>query len=336
MTHQRIALVLGATGGIGGEVARRLQASGWAVRAMHRNAAKAASNRNAVMGVSWVEGDAMRPADVEKAARGTSLIVHAVNPPGYRNWGELVLPMLESTISAAHSSGARILLPGNVYNYGPDAFPSITEASPQNPRTRKGAVRVEMERRLRSAADKGVRTLIVRAGDFFGPRARNNWFAQGLVKPGRPVSFVSYPGKRNVGHQWAYLPDVAETMVQLLQREDALETFSTFHMEGHWDPDGTEMIAAIRRVVGTPDLKVRAFPWWLVIVAAPVVPLFRELREMRYLWQTPVRMGNARLLSVLGAEPHTPLEQAVRATLSDLGCLNNRDTVSGGPERVAT
>jgi hypothetical protein len=76
------------------------------------------------------------------------LIVHAVNPPGYRNWGQWVLPMLESSISAACASGARILLPGTLYNYGPDAFPVLHEDSPQNPLTRKGKIRAEMERRL--------------------------------------------------------------------------------------------------------------------------------------------------------------------------------------------
>jgi len=32
-------------------------------------------------------------------------------------------------------------------------------------------------------------------------------------------------------------------------------------------------------------------------------------------------MTNARLLSEIGEEPHTPLDEAVRATLVDLGCL---------------
>jgi nucleoside-diphosphate-sugar epimerase len=45
-----------------------------------------------------------------------------------------------------------------------------------------------------------------------------------------------------------------------------------------------------------------------------------ELREMRYLWRQPVRMSNARLLSVLGSEPHTPLDAAVQRTLRGLGC----------------
>ena len=42
---------------------------------------------------------------------------------------------------------------------------------------------------------------------------------------------------------------------------------------------------------------------------------------MRYLWRNPLRMDNARLVLVLGREPHTPLDEAVEATLGGLGCL---------------
>lgn len=42
---------------------------------------------------------------------------------------------------------------------------------------------------------------------------------------------------------------------------------------------------------------------------------------MRYLWQQPVRLANDRLVSELGQEPHTPLDEAVRVTLAGLGCL---------------
>ena len=40
----RIALVLGATGGVGGAIARALADHGWTVRAMVRDAAKAQAN----------------------------------------------------------------------------------------------------------------------------------------------------------------------------------------------------------------------------------------------------------------------------------------------------
>lgn len=40
---------------------------------------------------------------VLKAASGVAVIVHAVNPPGYRNWAKLVLPMLDNTMAATSS-----------------------------------------------------------------------------------------------------------------------------------------------------------------------------------------------------------------------------------------
>ena len=239
--------------------------------------------------------------------------------------------MLDNTIAAAIAEAATIVLPGTVYNYGPDAWPVLTEESPQNPVTRKGAIRVELEQRLLKASRSGARVLIVRAGDFFGPKAGSSWFSQGLVTPGKPVKTISYPGQAGVGHQWSFLPDVARTMVELLKRRETLDAFASFHMAGHWDGDGTQMTSAIHRVVarrtGTSP-RITAFPWWLLALALPFVTTFREMREMRYLWRTPVQMNNTRLIAALGYEPHTPLDDAVEAALIGMGNLN-------APERVA-
>jgi nucleoside-diphosphate-sugar epimerase len=94
----------------------------------------------------------------------------------------------------------------------------VTQDSPQHPATRKGAIRVELEQRLKAATAQGARVIIVRAGDFFGPQAGNSWFSRGLIKPGQPITAVNLPGEPGVGHQWSYLPDVARTMVALLAR----------------------------------------------------------------------------------------------------------------------
>ena len=315
MSTNRHALVLGATGGIGGAVTDALLAHGWTVTALTRDPARAAKSRDPA--IRWVQGDAMNGAEVLTAAEGASLIVHAVNPPGYRNWGKLVLPMVDNTISAARAVGARILLPGTVYNYGPDAFPVLREDSPQNPLTRKGAIRVEMERRLQRS---GLPVLVVRAGDFFGGRSSgSSWFAIGLVKPGAPLKSVVNPGKRGVGHAWAYLPDLAQTMAELVAVTPA-QGFQTFHFAGHFDADGTQMTGAVRRAAGR-DLPVKAFPWWMIRLIAPFVTTLREVMEMRYLWAQPLRLDNAKLVSVIGPEPHTPLDQAVKTTLTDLKCL---------------
>jgi nucleoside-diphosphate-sugar epimerase len=268
--------------------------------------------------------DALDRASVSAAARGVSVIVHAVNPPGYRNWSKVVLPMLDNTIAAAEPARATVVLPGTIYNFGPDAFNFLSENSPQHPTTRKGAIRVAMERRLRDYADRGGRVLIVRAGDFFGPRTANSWFSQGLVRPKRPITKVYDPGKPGVGHTWSYVPDVARTILELLDRRATLEPCATFHMAGHWDADGTQMIGSMRRIAARyerAEPEITRFPWWLLTVLAPFVTTFREMREMRYLWRVPLRMDNTRLRAVLGREPHTPLDDAVEATLQGLGCL---------------
>lgn len=315
-------LVLGASGGIGGEAARQLAAAGWQVRALKRGALPAARD-----GITWVPGDAMNRGDVMRAAVGASVIVHAVNPPGYRHWEQWVMPMVDNTIAAAAEQHATIVLPGTIYNYGPDAFPLLREDSPQHPQTRKGAIRARLESALSAATGAGARVIVVRAGDFFGPAARNNWLGQGMIQPGRPVSTIRVPGTPGAGHAWAYLPDVGRAMVALLERRRTLPDFATFHMAGHWDPDGQQMAASIAQVVARHGghARITAFPWWMMPLAAPFVPTMRELLEMRYLWQRSVQLDNSRLKSVLGAEPHTPLDEALETTLAGLGCLPAND-----------
>lgn len=317
-----LALVIGATGGIGGAVAERLVAGGWRVRALHRDP-QAAQRARGGGGLEWVRGDAMAQPDVVAAAQGVELIVHGANPPGYRNWAGLAAPMLASTIAAAKASGARILFPGNVYNFGPDAWPLAAEDAPQTPLTRKGRIRAQMETAL---AQSGAKVLIVRAGDFFGPTPGGNWLAQGLVKAGRPIASVTYPGPMDRTHAWAWLPDLAESMVRLAERDD-LARVEVFHHRGHV-LTGAELVAALEAAAGR-RLAVQKFPWFALKALAPFNEMFREMLEMRYLWDEPLAMDNRRLVARLGAEPHTPIVEALRAALEGLDALPRQ------PQRLA-
>ena len=332
---QKTALILGATGGFGNASLAALQRHGWRLRALARDPDVARRRLAAPHDIDWRGGDALAAADVARAAEGVDLLVHAVNPPGYRNWQGLALPMLDNAIAAARGADARLVLPGNVYNFGTDAGPLLREDSPQHPRSRKGAVRVEMERRLAVAAGEGLRALVLRAGDFFGPHAPASWLQTAMVKPGRPLTRVVYPGETEVGHTWAYLPDLTETLAQLADRDSQLEPFAVFHFAGHYCERGIDFAHAIARAAGRPDLPVKGFPWWLVGLAAPAVPLFREVGEMRYVWREPLRLDNARLVATLGREPHTPLVAALRETLLGLGCVAAEPTVRARQRALA-
>ena len=73
----RIALVLGATGGIGGETALALARHGWKIRAFARGTSPSAG----AQGWDWIKGDAMDQASVVEASNGVHAIVHAVSRP---------------------------------------------------------------------------------------------------------------------------------------------------------------------------------------------------------------------------------------------------------------
>lgn len=311
MNDTKLALVTGATGGAGGAVAAALLRHGWRVRGLARDPARA--RRDGPEGVDWVAGDAMREAEVAAAARGASVLFHGVNPPGYRNWRGLALPMLRNAVAAAEAEDARLICPGSVYNYGPDAGPVVSEASPQHPRTRKGRIRVEMEAMLHEAAARGLRTLVVRAGDFFGPHAPSSWVTKLMLGEGQEdLRAVVTPELPGVGHTWAYLPDLAETIALLAGREAALPAEERLHFGGHYLA-GRAMAEAVQRAAGGA-LPVRAFHWLPVYLGAPFDTFLREVIEMRYLWRVPLRLDNARLVALLGHEPHTPLDAAVRAS----------------------
>jgi nucleoside-diphosphate-sugar epimerase len=311
----RLALVLGATGGVGSAVADALHAKGWSVRALVRDPEVAARNPTSRAPIQWIKGDVMNAADVRNAADGAQVIFHGVNPPKYRNWRGLAIPMLANAIAAAQEVGARIVFPGNVYNFGPDAWSAITETSPQHPVSRKGAVRVEMEAMLAVGARQGARALIVRAGDFFGPQTRDSWLSAVILKGGAQAKAIVYPGEPAAGHAWAFLPDFAEAIARLTEREQSLSDFEVFNFGGHWIEPGIDFANALRRVLRRPDLPVKRFPWWQIYAGAPFVPLLREILEMRYLWRESVRLDGSRLAKILGQEPRTPLDEALRVTL---------------------
>ncbi|MFG1495989.1 NAD-dependent epimerase/dehydratase family protein [Saccharospirillum sp. HFRX-1] len=312
-------LILGATGSVGANITRKLAQRGWNIRALHRNPDLAAEQFKDLPDIDWRRGDMSQAGDATTAAQGCDVIVNATNPPGYRRWREIGLPMHQHAIAAAKASGATLVFPANVYNYAPDSGENIAENAPQQPQTEKGQVRVEMEQLLRQAADDGVQVILVRAGDFFGPGSGSS-VLNFLIKPKRRVTKMAYLGAMNVKHAYAYLPDLAETFARLIERREQLPTYADFQFAGQV-MTGAELAQQIRQVSGEPRMKTTAFPWWLVHLVAPFNLTFKGLLEMRYLWNKPITLNNAKLVAQLGEEPRTPMSVALTETLSAMHCL---------------
>ena len=69
------------------------------------------------------------------------------------------------------------------------------------------------------------------------------------------------------------------------------------------------------------DLRVASLPWKLIRIGGVLVPMWRELAEMQYLWDTPHALSGTKLAALIGPEPRTPLSRAICAALLGLGLV---------------
>jgi len=185
------------------------------------------------------------------------------------------------------------------------------------PSSRKGQLRVAIEERMAEAAERGVRIIILRSGDFYG-LGRGSWLDLVLAKKiGR--GRLTYPGPLDVVHEWAYLPDVAVTLPRLAAIRETMPPFATFGFPGH-AVTGREFTGAIAAATRS-KLQVDRMTWWLIHALRPIVPLCRELSEIAYLWNEPHRINGGKLGAAIGDIPRTPLDVAATRALEDLAAI---------------
>jgi nucleoside-diphosphate-sugar epimerase len=301
-------IVLGAAGRLGYIAAGAFRDAGWTVKGLVRPG-RAGAVPSEVEPVEAVTRD-----EAVAAARGCDLVLNALNP-AITQWGKNAMSLAYGAIAAAEVNGATLMFPGSVWNYGRAMPATLDETTPMLPTTRKGRMRVEIEQRIQEACDRGMRAIILRAGDYFGG-GRGSWFDLVIAKD-ISRQRLSYPGPLDVVHVWAYLPDVAATMVRLAERRASFGACERFGFPGH-ALTGSQLIAAIETATDS-KFNVRLMSWWLLKSIGQLTALGRELAELEYLWRVPHRISREKLKSAIGDIPHTPLPYAIAASLRALG-----------------
>ena len=148
-----------------------------------------------------------------------------------------------------------------------------------------------------------------------------SWFDQVVVKSLAAGKLV-YPGPLDVVHAWAYLPDFARAFVAAASTEAA--PFERFHFAGH-ALTGAEFLAATERAAASLGLvpargwRHGSMPWAAVRVLGVVVPLWRELARMSYLWRVPHALDGRKLAARCPGLAATPIDAALASSLRALG-----------------
>ncbi len=274
------ALILGPTGKFGRNMALAFENAGWAVRRFDR-----------------------KTDDLHTAADGVDVIVQGWHP-SYELWAKDVPLLTARVIDAAQRSGATVLIPGNVYVYGADA-PAVWNEDTSHAATNPlGRIRTEMEATFKAS---GVRTIILRAGDFLDTVPSGNWFDRIIVKNLSKGKFA-YPGPTDIPRSWAYLPDMCRAFVMLAERRAELPVFTTLNYEGY-----TMSGQRMAKILG---VNAGQMSWWPLYLLIPFWKLARPIIEMRYLWNKPHQMDGSALRKLLPDFVETPMEEAVLTAAS--------------------
>jgi nucleoside-diphosphate-sugar epimerase len=329
MQRKNTVLILGATGRFGQAAIHAFYIAGWHVIAQSRVQPSAC-----VEGVSYIQNSIFDTTAIVNVAKNAAVVVYALNP-AYTKWHKQALPLCRAGMNIAEQLNALFMLPGNVYNYG-NAMPAILHPdTPQRPTARKGLIRCDMENAMAQRAQRaqqvttgpGLRSVVIRAGDFFGG-GTGNWFDLVIIKSAAKGKLV-YPGPLDVMHAWAYLPDLARVF-ELVARSSLHDTsapkFERHHYAG-FSVTGEELLAALetalnqtRRTKAQLGINYRrgTLPWGFIKFAGIIVPSWRELSEMAYLWASPHQLSDATLVAKIGVVPATPLNTAIANALARL------------------
>lgn len=301
-----LQVVFGA-GQVGATLATLLRERGLPVRVVRR------STQTAHAGVELQCGDAADPAFCREAARGASVLYHCMNPPySAAAWTELLPKYMENLITAAASTGARLVVLDNLYMLGRPEGRALDEDSPVHPCSRKGEIRARVAEQLFRAHREGrVQAVCGRASDFYGPGGRlsslGDWFWPAALA-GKTARLPFDPA---MPHSWHYIPDVASGLLQLgLAEEDVCG--KPWMLPCAPACAFQDLLTGLEQALGRP-LSAARVPGWLLRGLALVLPMMRELKEMGYQWDEPFVVDDRRFRTRFGLSPTEP-GPALRAT----------------------
>jgi len=268
--------ILGANGTIGTILAKELLNYTNKIRLVSRNPRKVNDTDE------LFAADLTKPGMVDKAVEGSDIVYLVVGIQyNAEVWEKYWPELMRATIQACIKHNARLVFFDNVYMYDMEAIPHMTEDSPINPPSRKGAVRKQIAEMLMNEVKAGkLMALIARAADFYGPGNENSFVSEVVYKnfkKGKAANWFSSVDKK---HSFTYTPDAAKATALLGNTDDA------YNQVWHLPTDKTSLTGKEFISIFAEEMKVKnrvsPMPLWLIKILGIFIPVMKEFPEMMY------------------------------------------------------
>lgn len=262
--RMRVAIT-GATGFLGGAMARSLAGEGAEVHALHRPGAD--RNRLEGVAVTWHEGDVAAPHGLTSFVAGSDWVVHAAGRLGQAGVPEEAYRRLNvegtrNVLAAALATGRspRVLFVSSPGVLGPVAGEAATEEAPLAPSNAYERSKAAAEKVALEFADRGLPVVVARPEFVYGPGDRH---VLGLFRAIERGRFFYVGGGRRSCHP-TFVADAVAGMLLCLRRGRA---GNVYHVTGPRPVPFRELGETIASALGvTPPWL--SLPRWLVWAGA--------------------------------------------------------------------
>ena len=300
----RTALVTGASGFVGGHVARRLaQDEGMTVRALTRHPEAKTVIPLEHPAIELVKGDLLDPASLEKACDGAAVVFHAAVDTNAANPDIARATIVEGTRSlhhAAQSVGVQrfIYMSGFMVYYGVrDDF--ADEDTPLVPYGDVfGDAKIAAEELLLGDRRGGSGLTILRAPAIYGPGSRR-WAVRMMQDAQKGRLYL--PGGGNFPFPYVYIDNLVDAIVAAAQMDAPLGIYNVVDGRTTY----REFAEPFAKLAGT---KPRSLPLWLLWIAAYPADAISKLTGR---WM-PISRAAVQLMSDRGRRRYATADRARR------------------------
>lgn len=299
--------VIGASGGIGGAVARALHERGHETVAVSRR-----GDAEVPDDVRRVAVDAGDRAALRPVLAGSDVVVMAAQPP-YPRWLDEFPPLLDAVVAATAAAGARLVFVDNLYMYAPADGP-VSERSAEHATDPKGALRRRLGERLRAAHGRGdLAVAIGRFSDYYGPGGTNSALYVLGIGPGLRGRTMRGLVDLDQPHTYAYLPDAGHMFATLAEHPAA--DGRTWVLPAAPAITQRDLLGLVGAHLPRP-VRVAALAPWMLRLGGLADPMARETRSVVVQYDRPWVVDGSAFVHAFGAPQLTPHDRAVADTMA--------------------
>jgi nucleoside-diphosphate-sugar epimerase len=302
--------ILGANGTIGSVLAKELVNYTDKIRLVSRNPRKVNETDE------LFPADLSNPAIVDQAVEGSDVVYLVVGfDYNLKVWEEKWPKLMRATISACIKHNARLVFFDNVYLYDIDAIPHMTEESPVNPPSKKGAVRKQIAQMIMDEVKAGkLLAIIARSADFYGPDNEKSFVNEMVYKNFSKGMRANWFVDANKKHSFTYTPDAAKATAILGNTDDAYNT--VWHLPTDKNAlTGRQFVEMFSREMKVTN-KIFVMPVWMIKIVGLFVPVLKEMPEMMYQYDRDYIFDSSKFEKRFKFTP-TTYSEGIKRTVED-------------------